>query len=84
MGSARAKRSEIMSRLLGDAVRSARLSNGLTQEELAARARIHVTYLSGLERGRRNPTLLIMVRLAEALGVPLSSLLHVPEQKSKA
>ena len=37
---------------------------------------MHVTYLSGIERGRRNPTLNVMAALAFALGMPLSRLLQ--------
>jgi len=40
---------------------------GLSQEELAHRASVHVTYLSGVENGRRNPTVLVVGRLALAL-----------------
>jgi transcriptional regulator with XRE-family HTH domain len=45
---------------------------GLSQEELADRARLHWTYLSDLERGRQTPTLDVVNRLACALGVTLA------------
>lgn len=46
-----------------------RKRRGLSQEELAVDAEIDVTYLRGIERGRRNPSLMVMVRLADQLGV---------------
>lgn len=45
-----------------------RQERGLTQEQTAFDAGIDLTYLGGIERGRRNPSLLVMVRVAEALG----------------
>ena len=53
----------------GGHLRSLRLARGLSQEEVAHRAGLHVTYLSGIERGVRNPTLKNIRRLAVALGV---------------
>jgi transcriptional regulator with XRE-family HTH domain len=47
----------------------------LTQEELAFEAKIDLTYMGGIERGKRNPSLLVMVRIAKALSVPLPKLL---------
>ena len=55
-------------------LRSLRRRLGLTQEEVAHRAGIHVTYLSGIERGKRNPTLKNINRVASALGVPMAEL----------
>jgi transcriptional regulator with XRE-family HTH domain len=47
----------------------------LTQEALAFEAEIDLTYVGGIERGKRNPSLLVMGRIAKALAVPLSKLL---------
>lgn len=44
------------------------LRHRLSQEELAHRSKIHQTYLSGVERGRRNPSILVLERIAKALG----------------
>jgi transcriptional regulator with XRE-family HTH domain len=52
-----------------------RRQRGLTQEELAFQAKIDLTYLGGIERGKRNPSLLVMARIAKALSVPLPKLL---------
>jgi len=47
---------------------------GWSQEELADQAGLHRTYVSGIERCVRNPTLLILERLAKALKVSLGTL----------
>ena len=52
-----------------------RRQKGLTQEELAFEAKIDLTYMGGIERGKRNPSLLVIVRTAKALSVPLPKLL---------
>ena len=59
-----------------DNLRDLRQSQGLTQEELAEEADLHRTYVGSVERGERNVTINSMFRLAEALGVPVWSLLH--------
>jgi transcriptional regulator with XRE-family HTH domain len=51
-----------------------RKSKGFSQEELAHRADIHQTYLSGVERGKRNPSIVVLQRIAEALNVDLQDL----------
>ena len=56
-------------RLIGQNVRTCRTRLGISQEELAFRAGLHRTYVSGVERGVRNPTVLIVGRLAKALDV---------------
>lgn len=47
----------------------------MTQEDLAARTDLHQTYLSGIETGKRNPTVSVLDRLATALGVDVAELL---------
>jgi len=51
-----------------------RKSKGFSQEELAHRADIHQTYLSGVERGKRNPSIVVLQRIAEALNADLQDL----------
>lgn len=53
----------------GKHLRALRTGLGLSQEEVAHRAGLHVTYLSGIERGLRNPALRNVRRLALALDV---------------
>ena len=49
---------------------------GMTQEQLAFESRIDLTYMGGIERGRRNPSLLVMSRVAQAPGVGPAELLR--------
>ncbi len=51
-----------------------RRENDLSQEEVAHRADIHQTYLSGVETGKRNPSILVVERIAKALGVDVSEI----------
>lgn len=62
--------------VVGRNIKERRQAAGLAQDELAHRASIHVTYLSGVENGRRNITLDVVERIAEALGVSEASLLQ--------
>ena len=59
---------------LGRRVRELRLRLKLSQEALAERADLHWTYVSGIERGERNPALVNLAYLARALGVSLGEL----------
>lgn len=58
----------------GRHIRRMRALQGSTQEELAHRAGVHVTYLSGIERGLRNPSLKYIRGIAEALGASTAEL----------
>jgi transcriptional regulator with XRE-family HTH domain len=60
---------------LGKHIRSIRQRKKWTLEMLAERAGMHVTYLSSIERGHRNPTLNVLASLARGLAVSLSDLL---------
>jgi CheY-like chemotaxis protein len=60
--------------LLGNAVKSARSALGISQEELAARAGLHRTYVSDVERGVRNPSIESVEKLAAALELSLPTL----------
>jgi transcriptional regulator with XRE-family HTH domain len=62
------------------AVRGRREALGLTQEEFAERAGIHRTYLSDIERGTRNLSLINIERLATALVLKLSELFQLVER----
>ncbi len=63
----------------GFAVKSRREALGLTQEDLADKAGIHRTYLSDVERGTRNLSLVNIERLAKALSWQLSELFEMIE-----
>ena len=62
-------------KIVGKNVRRIRQERGMTQENLAFEAEIDLTYVGGIERGRRNPSLLVMSRIADALSVHLTKLL---------
>jgi transcriptional regulator with XRE-family HTH domain len=59
----------------GRILRDIRIAGNLTQEELAYRAGMDVTYLSDLERGKWNPSLAMLVDLALGLGIHPSELI---------
>lgn len=60
----------------GAHIRILRQSQNLSQEELAEKANMHRTYIGMIERGERNPALLNLIRLAQALDVPLPELVN--------
>ncbi len=60
-----------------------RMQRGATQEDVAHRAGVHVTYLSGIERGIRNPSLKNIRALAEALGMPTAELFAFERESSE-
>ncbi|MDJ0513770.1 MAG: helix-turn-helix transcriptional regulator [Methyloceanibacter sp.] len=62
--------------VVGRNVRRIREERGLSQEELAFETDLHRTYVSGVERGVRNPTVLVIDRLAKALKVKPHELLQ--------
>jgi transcriptional regulator with XRE-family HTH domain len=67
-------------RALGSAVLKRRRAQGHSQEDLGEVAGVDRTYVSGLESGKRNPTLETLLRLAAALEVPLSDLILEAER----
>jgi transcriptional regulator with XRE-family HTH domain len=56
-----------MRKLVGRNVRGVRLARGMTQEQLAEESGFSQQYISDLERGRRNPTVVSLYELAQAL-----------------
>ena len=69
---------------LGFLVRKHRERLHISQEELATRSNLDRTYISGIERGVRNPSLTALLSLAGGLEVNLSSLLEGIESKIKS
>jgi transcriptional regulator with XRE-family HTH domain len=67
---------------LGAAARRLRTEAGLTLEDLAAAAGMHVTYLSGIERGIYNPSWTKLAGLAKGLGVPISAIVDAAEAEA--
>lgn len=68
----------------GEAVRKVRTAIGLTQEELADRSGLDRSYIGGVERGERNPTLTVIEKIAEGLGVTLAELFSYSTKGPKA
>lgn len=62
--------------IVGLNVRRLRHIAGMTQEQLAFSAGIDLTYVGGIERGRRNPSVLVLARIAEALSAEPATLLQ--------
>jgi len=61
-------------RVLGENVKSLRLSHGLSQEELAFRSELDRTYISQIERGVANPSVLVLIKISLILGVELGDM----------
>jgi transcriptional regulator with XRE-family HTH domain len=64
---------------LGRVLAEARRRAGLSQEALAARAKLHPTYISQLERGLKSPTVRVLVTIANACGIKASDILRETE-----
>lgn len=62
-------------RRLGSNLKKLREEQGFSQEGLADHCGLHRTYISGFERGVRNPTVLILDKIAKALKLPAGTLL---------
>jgi transcriptional regulator with XRE-family HTH domain len=78
-----------MRKLVGRNVKRVRQEKGLTQEQLAELSGFSQQYISGLEQGRRNPTIVSLYELATALGVSHMELVrllgqHVSPTRSMA
>lgn len=64
---------------LGANIKRLRAAKGWSQEEYAFEAGIHRTYVSDIERGARNPTIEVLVKLAVPLGVEPAELISRPQ-----
>ena len=73
---------KMIEKRLGERVRKLRLARNLSQEQLAFKARMHRTYLGGIERGERNPSLKNITAIAKALDTTLSQLFLFDDPKS--
>lgn len=71
----------------GATIKAKRDALGISQEELADRAGLHRTYIGGVEQGRRNLSLLNILKIAGALEVKpeeLFAAMHEPKMRSRA
>lgn len=67
------RRATVLARF-GKTLRELRTERGLSQDELAARAGLDRNYIGMIERGERNPAIVNVVKIAQALDVPPSEL----------
>lgn len=70
-----------MRKLVGRNVRRIRLKKGLTQEKCAEISGFSQQYISGLEQGNRNPTVVTVYEIATALGVSYLELMRPPKRR---
>ena len=63
-------------KLLGKSIKSLRLNNKMTQEDLAEKAHINVSYLAKIENGYVNTTVRYLIKLARGLRVPVRDLIE--------
>ncbi len=68
---------------LGESIRRSREERGLSQEELADAADMHITHLGGLERGVRNPSYTTLLKLAKALRLEPGALVSLGDELRK-
>ncbi len=68
---------------LGNAIKLCRTQKNMNQAELAALAVISVSYLSLLERGKRDPSFSTVENIAEALGIPFNILMFLAAEKDE-
>jgi transcriptional regulator with XRE-family HTH domain len=72
---------EVVSGRLGERVRELRRERGLTLDGLAGRSGVSRAMISKVERGEKNPTLVVAAKVAEGLGVSLSRLVGAEERR---
>jgi transcriptional regulator with XRE-family HTH domain len=68
---------------LGRAIRATRDEQHISQEELGFRSGVHRNYIGGIERAERQPSVMALARLAEALDVKPAELLALAERLSR-
>jgi transcriptional regulator with XRE-family HTH domain len=73
--------SEDVRRIVGRNVKRLRTTAGLSQAELADRMGVDRAYVSGLELGQRNPTIVTLWHVAEALGAKVRSFFDEPRKR---
>ena len=67
---------ERLKKKFGNRLRELRNENGLSQEALALACGLDRTYIGGIERGERNPILINIYKIAEALGISVKELFN--------
>lgn len=72
---------ELQLKALGERLRKYRLEKGFSQESFAEKTQLDRTYISGLERGKRNPSFLIIRRISKVLEIPEQQLFESGDVK---
>ena len=67
---------------LGGRIRAIRKAKGISQEKLAEMAKLHPTYISNIENGKVNASLVSYINIAKALGTPIEELVNIPKKKA--
>lgn len=70
--------------MLGEEIRKARKAVGLSQEELAFRAKIARNYVSLLELNQKSPTVKVLFRICKAMGIRASKLIERVERRASS
>lgn len=70
--------------LISKTIKKLRLEKKLTQDDLAYLSGLDKTYISLIERGKRNPTVLSLYAICKALGISLSEFFVIIEKNEKA
>ena len=66
---------------IGEAIKEQRIQQGLSQEVLSGLAGIARTHLTMIENGKKEPCIDTILKISSALGIPLSCLFQIVEQK---
>ncbi len=66
---------------IGSRIREERKKLGYSQDELADRSGLHTTYIGGIERGEKNPTVTTLQKISDALNIPLFQLFKFNSEK---
>lgn len=72
---------ELQLKILGERLRKFRIEKGFSQESFAEKTQLDRTYISGLERGKRNPSFLIIRRMAKVLEISEQQLFELGDIK---
>ena len=74
------KRQDI-NEILGVVIKEFRQKNNISQEQMAEKSQIDRTYASALERGIKNPSLEVILKISEGIGVPAWKIIMIIEDK---
>ena len=65
---------------IGDRIRDLRKKKGLSQEELGWKAKLHYTYIGGIERGEKNVSIITLSKIAKGLGISVNEIFNIPTE----